>query len=148
MIRDNIRNPETGKWTTVDREPTAEEQAQIDTDLLEGAASQAKSTVYNGFNAALNGQITYNGAQFDNRVDSRADLNGVLTNVLNGVTLPTGFAWRDANNVDHPFVVDDLKALAELMLSNQWAAHAQKRALLAQWEAAETVEEYEAIQWS
>ena len=101
-----------------------------------------------GFNSALNSQVVWAGNTFDNRPDSRADLNGILTNVLNGVTLPAGFAWRDASNVEHPFTADDLKGLAAVMLANQWAAHQQKRTLLSQWEAATTPAQYDAIVWS
>ena len=132
----------------IDREATPEEEAQILADQAADIPEQAKRRIYTGFDAALNAPVTYNGATFDNRTDSRSDINGVITQITNGMTLPVDFAWRDANNVDHVFTLVDLQGLATEMFSNQWAAHYQKRVLLAQLEAATTPEEYEAIQWS
>ena len=131
-----------------DREATTEEEAAILEEQEAGKPGEALQRIRTGFGEALTAQVIWDGNTFDNRAESRADLNGILTNVLNGVTLPAGFAWRDASNVDHPFTVDDLKGLAAVMLANQWAAHQQKRVLLAQWEAATTAAEYEEIQWT
>lgn len=46
--------------------------------------------------------IEYAGAVFDADETAQRNVSAWMTNIAAGMALPTGFVWRDFNNVDHP----------------------------------------------
>lgn len=46
--------------------------------------------------------ISYSGSQFDADATAQRNVSAWMTNIAAGQNPPTGFVWRDFNNVDHP----------------------------------------------
>lgn len=46
--------------------------------------------------------ILYEGAHFDADAKAQGNVMSWMVNISNGLTVPPGFVWRDADNLDHP----------------------------------------------
>jgi hypothetical protein len=77
--------------------------SQIDTVYLSTAIETVCDQVSAKCTSILYGGFTYNGTKYDSDTQSIANLTGTQTLINAGVTLPSNFTWRDANNVNHPY---------------------------------------------
>jgi hypothetical protein len=67
--------------------------------------------------AQLDYGFVWNARRWQANVRSSGNLTGTLTAIGCGFVLPDGFVWRDADNVDLPVTLDDLRAFALAMMS-------------------------------
>ena len=83
-----------------------------DTRTLEVAQSNANDFVNNTRQSFLDSsQIWMIGHPWDASTIARSNINGAISLVLTGVPLPSGFVWRDNNNVNVPFTATMLVGL-------------------------------------
>lgn len=80
--------------------------------------------------------ITFAGTLFDADPIARENIAGWQTQLAAGASLPEGFVWRDASNVDHAFTAADINALGAAttlrgtrLYQAAWAHKAQIAAL-------------------
>ena len=60
--------------------------------------------------------IAYAGSLFDADATARLNVSGWQTQLLAGMSLPEGFVWRDADNVDHPADASFINGLGAAMV--------------------------------
>ena len=84
----------------------------------------------------LTALIPYRGAMFDADATAIRNISGWQTQIAAGVTLPPGFVWRDADNIDHPADADFINGLGaaitlrgSLLYQAAWAHKANIDAL-------------------
>jgi hypothetical protein len=82
--------------------------------------------------AIATGTVDYNGHTFQADRVSSANITSALVAVGAGISLPPGFVWRTADNVNVPFSPGDLVALGGLALTAVNEAYAKAWALKAQ----------------
>ncbi len=56
--------------------------------------------------------ITFRGSSYDTDSESLRNIAYWHLQVISGINLPAGFAWRDKNNIDHPADEDFIKELS------------------------------------
>jgi len=117
-------NPPTPTlYETVTRvEPVAGDATEIAYDVqdipYEDAAVIAKSYINSIREEKIAAGITYDGNVYDSDLAARANLTATLSTVNAGVSLPGGFVWRTADNVNIVHDVTSLTALAEAMFNH------------------------------
>jgi hypothetical protein len=91
--------------------------------------------------------IDYVGSLFDADGTAQDNVRTWQIQLGAGATLPEGFVWRDADNVDHPADADFVNGLGVEMTMRGTQLYMQAWALKAQVDDATTIPEVEAITW-
>lgn len=87
-----------------------------DTRSLEDVKELKKREVNTYRDIVLNGGVMFNGSKFDTDDRGKQNLTGIVSAIASGITLPEGFTWRDANNIDHPMDEGDLLSFSAAMI--------------------------------
>jgi hypothetical protein len=95
------------------------------------------------YNAAIQLPVAYMATSF--QADSASQ--DVLTKSLAPGSVPTGFAWLDANNVAVPMTFAQLQGLAAAMLAQGWAAFQNLQTRKTAVRSATTVTQVQTIIW-
>lgn len=110
--------------------------------LLE--AQLAKITVLeNAYNSAIQAPVSYIGATFQADNDSQ----NTLTKCLVAGSVPAGFFWLDASNVQVPMTYTELQGLAGAMLAQGQAAFVILQTRKAAVRAATTIADVQSVTW-
>jgi hypothetical protein len=122
-----------GAWLVVSAAPA----------ILESAQLTQNSALDQAYNAAIQLPVAYMATSF--QADSASQ--DVLTKSLAPGSVPTGFAWLDANNVAVPMTFAQLQGLAAAMLARGWAAFQNLQTRKIAVRDATTVAQVQAIIW-
>jgi hypothetical protein len=89
----------------------------------------------------------YAGAMFDGDAKSQRNIQSWQTQIAAGVTLPLGFVWRDAGNVDHPADAAFVDGLGAALTARGTLVYQESWRMKAAIDAAETLDELVAVAW-
>lgn len=124
----------------------AEAKASVAVTLSD-AKEAAKQKVNAHREKIMSAGVAFMGHQFDSDDLSVTRLTAVATAVAAGATLPPGFAWRSAANVDVQMSGASVVGLLATMISRANEVHTASWAVKQQIDAASTVEAVNAVQW-
>lgn len=91
--------------------------------------------------------VDYAGTQFDADATALRNVTGWQLQIARGMAIPSGFMWRDFNNVDHPCDAAFLDGLGAAITLRGTGLYQQAWTLKASVDAATTVPDVEAISW-
>lgn len=111
-------------------------------DLIDGAYAEA---VQQTLSYKTSGGVT---KDFDADSTSQTILMQATQGYSIAGSVPSGFYWVSADNVQVPFTLADLQGLYAAMLAQGWTAFQKRQALKEQINAAASVADVEAIVWS
>jgi hypothetical protein len=126
--------------------------AQTPAEILGDAQEAQKAIILAAYNNVMFTPVTFtNAAKVTSVYQTDEGSLGVLLKATTGYQIagatPTGFYWRDANNVNQPFTLADLQGLNGTMLSQGWGAFQHRTTKNNDINAATDVATIQAITW-
>lgn len=89
----------------------------VDTRSLDDVKAEKWTKINEHREVILNRGLWYMGYLWGSDERSRANITGVTASVATGIPLPPGFTWRDNNNNNVPFTVENIVTLGAFMLA-------------------------------
>lgn len=85
-------------------------------EKLAKAKEELKRVVEDLRDLHIKGGFTYDGDTWDSDEQSQINIIGANSAVSAGIQIPSGFTWRSATNIDHPFTATKLAELGAALL--------------------------------